>query len=208
MHDADRRPRWARPPVSGLATLALVGVVLLAPGLAAARPSISTPAVVVVAASTDFLNVSATEAVAFSPNVLTVQPGDAVHLVVTQLADFNHTFTLSSVANITFPTTDTTADLDAFFATHPPLVNLSLGSTMGAKFYANFTAPPVGTYEFVCLESGHFAQGMHGELDSGTSPSSNSSSSYTLYLITAVVVVVLVVAIAALLMRRRHTPPT
>ena len=196
-----------RPRSSGLRSapsLSIAGILLLAFGFAGAGPAGAGPASAIVAGSTVFLNVSTTESISFAPNVLSVQPGQSVHLIVTQLADFNHTFTLSPVANFTFPASDTTGDLDAFFATHVPLVNLSLGSTMGVKFYANFTAPAVGSYEFVCLETDHFAQRMHGELDSGTSSGASASSpSYTLYLVVGVVAVVLIIIAAALLVRRR-----
>ena len=203
---SDRRPRSSRLPRA--AALTIAGIVFLAFGFAGASPAQAAPASAIVAGSTAFLNVSTTESISFAPNVLSVQPGQSVHLIVTQLADFNHTFTLSPLANFTFPATDTTGDLDAFFATHVPLVNLSLGSTMGVKFYANFTAPAVGTYEFVCLETDHFAQGMHGELDSGTPGGAGASSpSYTLYLVVGVVGVVLIIVAAALLVRRRPKPP-
>lgn len=206
-HGAGMRPGPGARPTLPVA-LILTGSVLLASGLATAGVPSSDSGFATAAGSTVFLYVNATEAISFVPDELSVEPGQSVHLVVTQLADFNHTFTLSPLANFTFPTSDSTADLDAFFAQHAPIVNLSLGSTMGAKFYANFTAPPVGTYEFVCLENDHFSQGMHGELDSGVSTgASTSSPPYTLYLIAAVVVVAFVVAVAALWARRHRTPP-
>lgn len=188
--------------------LALVALWLAASSLAVplTQGAPSEPA----AGTTVFLNVSTTETILFAPNTLSVEPGQSVHLIVTQLADFNHTFTLSPVANFTFPTSDTTADLNAFFATHTPLVNLSLGSTMGAKFYANFTAPPPGSYEYVCLQPTHFASGMHGELDSGMSTGSTSGSpaSPTIYVIAgAVVAVIVVAAVVGMVMRRRPGPP-
>lgn len=198
-----------RPPAASALPIGLTVVLLLgAFGIVAlAAPGQSVPA----AGSSVFLNVSTTETVLFAPDTLSVQPGQAVHLVVTQLADFNHTFVLSPVANFTFPTTDTTADLDAFFAAHPPLVNLSLAPTMGTKYYANFTAPPIGNYEYVCLVSGHFASGMHGELASGTSGTGSGSAAPTaLYALIAVVVVIVVALVGVMWVRsrRRRAPPS
>lgn len=185
--------------VVALAMLAFVALLPAAAAAPVAPASVSTAT---------FLNVSATESLSFVPDTLTVEPGEAVHLEVTQLADFNHTFTLSPVANYTFPTSDTTADLDTFFAAHTPLVNLTLGSTMGLHYYRNFTAPSQGSYEYVCLESGHFAAGMHGELDSGLSAASSSGPSTTeLYAGVTAVVIVLVVAVAILVTRRRGRAP-
>jgi len=149
------------------------------------------------------LQVDATSALSFTPSTLSVTPGQLVELEVTQLANFNHTFVLSSVANETIPVSDSTAQLDAFFNAHPPIVNLSLGEVVGTTTFANFTAPPIGTYEFVCQIPGHFQSGMHGVLDSGTGGSSSSGLSSTTLLALAAIVIVVVVVIAAVAVRRR-----
>ncbi|MCI4336700.1 MAG: cupredoxin domain-containing protein [Thermoplasmata archaeon] len=186
-----------------LAVLLVFGV--LSPAAAAGGPtsvatSSGTPGTV-------FLNVSTTNSFAFAPDTLTVQPGQSVHLVVTQLADFNHTFLLSPVANFTFPATDSSADLDAFFALHAPLVNLSLGSTAGVRAYANFTAPAIGSYEFVCQLPDHFTSGMHGELYSGVAPPTSSAASQTLLYVGVAVAIVVVLGAAAFVLSRRHRSP-
>lgn len=182
---------------------ALVAILLataLLPALAAAVPR---------PAASDVLAVDATSALMFTPDALSVTPGQLVELEVTQLANFNHTFTLSSVANYTIPTTDTPAQLDAFFIAHPPLVNLSLGDVPGVTSFTNFTAPSAGTYEFVCQIPTHFQTGMHGVLTSGTPSTSSSSglSTTTLLAIVGIVVVVIVVIGVVLMMRRRPAPP-
>jgi len=199
----------------GLATAALllIGVSLsLAP---AAPPRAHTGVdtlLVQPSVESAWLNVSATTGTAFTPNQLTAPAGALVHLKVTQLADFDHTFVLSPQANFSFPTSDTTSDLVTYFNAHTPLVNLSLGTTPGASFFANFTAPAPGTYEFVCVVNGHFAGGMFGTLTTtspGSSPAPASTSDMTLLIVAAVVVVLVVVAAVAMLaMRRRKTPPT
>ncbi|HYK93509.1 MAG TPA: cupredoxin domain-containing protein [Thermoplasmata archaeon] len=157
--------------------------------------------------SVEFLNLTATEAVSFTPSELDVTPGASVHLRILQGADFNHSFILSSVANFTLPTTDSQSQLLAYFSSNPPLVaNLSLGSTPGTYHWANFTAPPAGSYEFLCLMPTHFQSGMHGTLvsSSGGSTSSNSGiDPVLLYALIGVIVLVVVVAVAVIVIRRR-----
>ncbi len=191
----------------GLAAGILVVVLLSSTGALALapppRPAASSAATGVV----DYVNISATSSFAFTPDSVTVTPGALVRLAVTQEADFLHTFLLSPEADYTIPTSSTHAQLLAYFTAHPPIVNLSLGSTPGAVFYANFTAPPVGTYEFVCIVSGHFEAGMHGTLVSGTTSSSGGMSVTTID-IAAIVIVIVVLAAVALLLRRRSPPKT
>jgi uncharacterized cupredoxin-like copper-binding protein len=155
----------------------------------------------------DFVNISATSALSYVPNTVSVTPGATVHLIVTQEANFLHNFVLSSVANFTLPTSDDTPQLEQFFHAHPPIVNLSLGATPGAETFANFTAPPVGTYEFVCLQPGHFAAGMHGVLTSGAPGGSTGTSLLSPVVLVAIGVVILVVVAAAIVLARRSRRP-
>jgi plastocyanin len=128
--------------------------------------------------ASEFVNISATSSFSFVPDSFTVEPGSLVHLVVTQLADFNHTFTLSPAVNVTIPSADDPAQVAAFFNAHTPIANLSLGSTAGKQTSVTFTAPTaLGAYEFVCLI--HFPT-MTGIMTvANTPPSSGSSSSPT-----------------------------
>ncbi|MFZ3357058.1 MAG: cupredoxin domain-containing protein [Thermoplasmata archaeon] len=186
-----------------LASLALVSAV---PGITAAHTSIESASP---SAGVNNVAVMATGSLSFVPDQLSVSPGALVHLVVTQEANFEHTFTLSSVANFTIPSGDSSAQLAAFFNAHPPIVNLSLGSTPGAEFFANFTAPAAGSYEFVCLI--HFADGMTGEMVSGASSSSSSPSTFPLTsVVIGVIIVAVVVVVAAVVVvtRRRKKGPT
>ncbi len=152
-----------------------------------------------------FVNITATSSLTFVPSQFTVVPGAAVHLIVTQGSTFTHTFTLSPLANYTIPTTDSPTQLYAFFQAHPPLVNLTLGPTAGVRYYANFTAPPAGTYEFVCEQ--HFP-GMKGTMTSSTPASSTGSgspSSLPLPLVGAVAGAgAIVLATVALVVTRRR----
>ncbi len=196
-----------------LRTPLIVGVIVglvalaLASGLAPTTPS--GPQELAPATTSD-ISVQATSSLAFVPDVLDVVPGALVQLVVIQEASIPHTFVLSPVANFTIPANDTPAQLFAFFDAHPPLVNLSLPGTPGARAYANFTAPSVGTYEFVCEIPGHFQSGMHGTLVSSVAaPSGGSSTLLTptvLIVLGAVVVVVGVGSGLAIWRRSRRSP--
>lgn len=189
-------------PLAGLLT-ALLLLLSLVPAAGAVAPS--TGAHASVAASAVFVNLSATAQLGFSPAQFTVPAGASVHLTVTQLANFPHTFTLSPVANATIPSSDTSAQLNAYFQSHPPIVNLSMGSTPNVPYPVTFTAPAPGTYEFVCLL--HFSNGMVGEMvtSSGGGSGSTASSLPSYLLIGAVAVVVAAAVGAVVVLRRRRS---
>ena len=219
---AKRRTAWDRARTAGTPILAAVFVTalfLLPLATFAAHPT-EPPSgggrgVVLARTSSgpanDFVNVSATTMFAFVPGTFSVGAGDQVHLVVTQLANFLHTFVLSSVANFSLPSGATAATVNAFFNQHTPIVNLSLGSTVGAKYFANFTAPALGTYEYVCIVSGHFQAGMLGTMTVTASGSGTSSGSSSLPILWIGVAVVVIAAVAGLVYglsrRRRPSPP-
>jgi uncharacterized cupredoxin-like copper-binding protein len=193
-----------------IAPLVLTGVVLLGifAGGTTAHPGMNA----VPDATSDNENVSVmtTSTLSFVPNEITVTTGAHVHLVLTQEANFAHTFVLSSVVNFTIPSGDTPDQLYAFFNAHPPLVNLTLPATVGAQVSTNFTAPAEGTYEFVCIVPGHFQAGMFGFLDSTTTPASSSSSSglpLTDIVLGVVAAAVLVAVVVVLLVRRHPRAP-
>ena len=189
-----------------VALLALT-VALLAPGTVAAAAL--TPLTVATqsepAATSVTVNITATSDLSFVPDSFTVLPGETVHLIVTQAADFEHTFTLSSVANFTLPSSDTPGEVAAFFDAHAPLVNLSLGSTAGSVHSVTFTAPSTpGTYEFVCLV--HFPEMTGVMSDSAATPTGSGNGGLSTSEVIAIVAVVAAVLIAAavFVVRRRH----
>lgn len=191
-------------------------VFLVLPGVASAvapAHAVSTSLQASATAGVVFLNISATETLAFTPSTVNVAPGQSVHLVVTQLADFYHSFTLSPLPNFTFSSSATAANVTQFFAAHPPLVDMNLSQTKGSRHYANFTAPGVGSYEFLCTAYGatHFQQGMFGTLvSSSASTSSPSTSPSWLIPVLVVIIVVVIVAVIAgvVMMRRKPKAPT
>jgi len=168
MSGATIRRRWERSrpyrrSVALLATLTMVVtgmLVALPPAVEAATPT---------ATAVEFVNISATSSLSFVPDTFTVLPGATVHLTVTQLADFDHTFTLSPSVNVTISSV-------SFFSTHTPIVNLSLGPTPGEKYTATFVAPStLGTYEYVCEI--HFPT-MTGVMTVANAPPSAGGSSF------------------------------
>lgn len=154
----------------------------------------------------EFVNISATSDLSFVPDSFAVAPGAMVRLAVTQLADFDHTFTLSPVANLTISPSSTPAQLAAFFEAHPPIVNLNLGSTPGERYFANFTAPStLGAYEFVCTI--HFPS-MTGVMTVASTPSSSgggsSPNNLEVIVIGAVVALVVILGGLAVWLRARR----
>ncbi len=201
-----RTTQYRRDVAVGALALAIV---LLGLGGAAAHNAAGPATGPVTPPPAENVTVQATSGLAFVPNQLTVAPGALVHLVVVQAASFPHTFVLSPVANATIPTSDTPTQLYEYFNAHPPLVNLSLPGTPGARAYANFTAPPLGSYEFVCEIPSHFQAGMYGELVSTTQgPSGSPGFPLTLAIGAGVgVVIVVAVVLAVTMVRRRRTGP-
>ncbi|HYB78619.1 MAG TPA: plastocyanin/azurin family copper-binding protein [Thermoplasmata archaeon] len=193
--------------------VALVGPILvlilaaLAPGAVAVsvHPAASPTTFVDPAAESVTVNITATEDLSFVPDSFTVLPGEIVHLVVTQAADFEHTFTLASLANFTLPSSDTPSEVAAFFNAQAPIVNLSLGSTAGSQHTVTFTAPSTpGSYEFVCLV--HFPE-MTGEMiDSTSTPAGASGGGVSTVEVVAIGVAIAAVVIAAVvvIVRRGH----
>lgn len=196
-----------RTPAIMVGWLALA-VVTLAPGtVAASGLSMMTPSAhSEPAAASVTVNITATTDISFVPDAFSVQPGESVHLIVTQAADFEHTFTLSSLANFTIPSSDTPSEVAAFFNAHAPLVNLSLGSTAGSQHPVTFTAPSTpGTYEFVCLV--HFPQMTGVMTDSSGSPPSTGGGGLSEAEVIAIGAVVAAAVIAAVVVALRRRGP-
>jgi plastocyanin len=164
----------ARIPAS-IGVCLLVAGVLAVPYVATGAAAGSTDSNLRTSAGVDHLVVTVGDYYAFNPSTIQVSPGDQVQLEVVQTsASLLHTFTLSDAKNFAFTISNSTSDLLTFFAHHPPLVNISLDH-MG-DYFANFTAPALGTYQYVCLIPGHFQAGMSGTLGSGVSVSPPNTS--------------------------------
>jgi uncharacterized cupredoxin-like copper-binding protein len=109
-----------------------------------------------------------------------VQPGQTIDVTLIQTSSTIHTFTLLNATNFQFNWTSSSSDsldhIDAFLAAHPPLVNYTFPAAP-ATGSASFIAPPLGEYEYLCLEPGHFAAGMWGILGSGEAGGGGASAS-------------------------------
>lgn len=197
-----------RPPLTHRTRLgSLVVGLLVAMGLLATLP-VSEAAPVAAVLPAEYVNITATNGLSFTPNAFTVIPGAQVHLTVTQGSNFLHTFTLSSVPGVTNLSTYTKPQLDAFLHAHPPLVNLSLGTTAGVKSSVIFVAPNPAVYEFICYI--HYNSGMTGLMTSSNSTAASPAPTLSEAGLLAIGggVAAVVLAFAWVLLRRRsHRPP-
>ncbi|MGI0130485.1 MAG: hypothetical protein ACREEC_10110 [Thermoplasmata archaeon] len=110
-----------------------------------------------------------TDAPGFVPSVLAAEPVHypfIVDVLVTNLGNDGHTFTVSSLSNYTL----SPANFSATFATNAPLVNQVIPGGTGASAWANFTVRAPGIYQYICTVPGHFATGMTGLLYIGVPP--------------------------------------
>ncbi|HEV2449198.1 MAG TPA: cupredoxin domain-containing protein [Thermoplasmata archaeon] len=182
------------------AVAALTAILLVAalPLAAALEPHANAPETGYRGHGLDSLAITVGDNFAFTPDTLeAAAPGDNVTITVTELGTTNHTFTLSSVANYSFPTSDGATELQTYFAAHPPLVNLTISGTTGFKASATFKAPALGVYEYVCLEPSHFSSGMFGFFGSGVAPSGPAGPGQPVgvYIIAGVIVTLVVLAL-------------
>jgi uncharacterized cupredoxin-like copper-binding protein len=111
--------------------------------------------------ATVMLTENTTNSFSFVPNALSAGPSVhgavTLHVLVTNQGSLSHTFTVAGQSNVTLTTI-------GYFASHPPLANVSVPDSPGGSVWANFTVPGVGVYEYVCTVPGHFIQGMFGFL--------------------------------------------
>jgi uncharacterized cupredoxin-like copper-binding protein len=112
---------------------------------------------------------NANGAVAYVPNLLSASPTAypaVLDVNITNLGDFNHTFTVVAQPNVNL----TPSNYSAYFQTYPALVNASVPAIPGAHVWANFSVPKAGVYQYFCEITGHFADGMYGYLYVGIPP--------------------------------------
>lgn len=139
----------------------------------AASPHSEGPATAAHPGADVTVTVSVGNGFSFSLSTDEIIPGDTVTVTMVSLGTQPHSFTLSAIPNFQFNSSDSTTHILAFFAVHPPLVNLSVNGTVGEKHSETFIAPAYGEYEYVCTQPLHFSEGMYGQLGSGEHGSSS-----------------------------------
>jgi uncharacterized cupredoxin-like copper-binding protein len=110
-----------------------------------------------------------TDSPGFIPTVLATLPTHyplIVDVLVTNLGNDGHTFTVSSLSNYTL----LAGNFSQTFAQNAPLVNQAIPGGSGAQAWANFTVRAPGVYQYICTVAGHFAAGMTGLLYVGVPP--------------------------------------
>ncbi|MFZ1022548.1 MAG: hypothetical protein WAN87_00225 [Thermoplasmata archaeon] len=190
--------------IRGVEAVASVGLLAVLVLLFIAGASVVTPVARAAAphpATSMSLTIDVTDEFEFNPNSFEAPtPGENVSLTIMQTGSTAHTFTLFSVANFSFdPATNTTAQLQMFVGEHTPLANVNISSTTGHSVTVNFKAPPLGIYQYVCLEPGHFQLGMEGFMGSGEPPPGVSTAptgpGAAVFIISGTIASLLVIAI-------------
>lgn len=124
-----------------------------------------------------------------------------------------HTFNISSREGFEIPNDYSASQLNALFSKYPPLYAATV-SYEGDISIGSFTSPAApGWYEFICNESGHFAEGMYGFIAFGepvpsnlTLPSHGSETPVAgsgVILVLGLVIIVAILAGVVVLRRRR-----
>lgn len=79
---------------------------------------------------------------------------------VSNLGSVSHTWTVVPQAGVNL----TPGNFTDYFASHTPLANVNIPTTVGQVVSVNLTIAKAGVYEFICEVPGHFANGMSGYL--------------------------------------------
>jgi plastocyanin len=193
---------WRRRRLVG--AVAITALLLLLPAALAIAGSgeIGSKQLVVhtAAGTTVQMSVGSGGALAYAPDTIpNVAPGSAVTISITNLGSVPHTFTLSSLVNYTLPYADNTNLSSQFVVQHPPYYSINISATQGSVTTASFTAPAhIGSYQFFCLEAGHFASGMEGFLGVGISvgpPPAPPGIGLPVFIISGTIVGLVIIAI-------------
>jgi plastocyanin len=182
--------------ISALLLLLPVALAMHVTGSLGIRPLVVHTA----AGTTVSMTVGAGEAFAYAPNAISnVMPGSNVSISITNLGSIPHTFTLSSLVNYTLPYSGNMNLSTVFLVQHPPLVNVNISGVQGSVTSVSFVAPAkIGSYQFFCTQSGHFASGMTGLLGVGITvgpPGPGPGIGVDVFIISGVIVSLVILAI-------------
>jgi uncharacterized cupredoxin-like copper-binding protein len=164
-----------RRPYRGAVAVLVTCVVLLAGFSLASRQAGASSDIVQAAGSTS-VAVTASSGFKFTPNGFNdVGTNTTVTVKVVDGDTQPHTFSIWGREGVVIPVTTSSGALNTLYTDYPPLVSVQVGP--GDTNSTTFPAPGPGWYEFVCLEEGHFQQGMYGFIAFGESLPSNLSVS-------------------------------
>ena len=112
------------------------------------------------------VTINTSNAPAFVPNAIDVTSGQNLTITLNNNGTFNHTFTLSSNGTEKFPLNWSPTELSAYFAAHPPLLNVTMPamSSEVVNFSVN-SSMAGGHFEFVSLVPYQFQAGLYGFLN-------------------------------------------
>jgi uncharacterized cupredoxin-like copper-binding protein len=168
------RPRTLRRAalVSLISSLVLLAVVLplVAPVARAAErgQDMELPQVSAAPAATSHVNVTinTSNTPAFVPNAIHAISGQNLTVTLVNNGTYNHTFTLSSNGTEQFPLNWSPTQLTAYFAAHPPIVNVPMpaNSTTSVNISVN-SSMAGGHFEFVSIVPYQFQAGLYGFLN-------------------------------------------
>ncbi len=121
-----------------------------------------------------------------------------INVTVTDADTLPHTFSILDRAGWVIPAS---ADLATLFSTYGHLVSVNVTGS-GGQARTSFTSPGPGWYEFVCLEPGHFQEGMYGYIAFGmalptnlTPASVNTGPGIAVFIISGTIVALVLIAI-------------
>lgn len=188
-----------------MGAVAITALLLMLPavlGFAGSGEIGSRPLIVRTAAGmTVQMSVGANGGLIFTPqNIPSIPPGTNLTIDISNLGSIPHTFTLSSLVNYTLPASGNTNLSSTFLVQHPPFYTINIPGVQGTNVaVASFIVPSVvGSYQFFCTQTGHFAGGMQGFLGVGEyvgPPPALPGIGVPVFIISGVIVGLVVVAI-------------
>ncbi len=186
-----------RQVLAGVVTIVLV--LGLAGTWLAVAPARAAP--IDVNASTS-LAVTTASPYKFVQNAIEQVPSNStINVTVTDVDTLAHTFSILNREGVVIPTSTGTGALNQLFATYGALVSVNVTGS-GDVVTQSFHSPAPGWYEFVCLETGHFQQGMYGFIAFGENLPSNltvttpsTGPGIAVFIISGTIVTLVVIAI-------------
>ncbi len=189
-----RRSRAFALGVSVLLMVSLFSAAGLARAAATSAVVTDTSSSLDVTAATGFKFVQATYQQLPTNTNITVQFTDGDTLA--------HTFSLLKREGVVIPSSTSSAGLEQLFSTYGAYISINVTGA-GIVASGTFTSPATpGWYEFVCLEPGHFGQGMYGFIAFGENLPANLTVSapstgpgVAVFIISGTIVALVVIAL-------------